>query len=89
METVNAKGKIRRPGSGRTKGSYSFVLASIEDLTGKIADHKTRMIKISRKQAEELGLNSLISMGIKELGGKIDGVTPATKVEQKLHVFED
>lgn len=46
--------KITRKGSGRTKGSVSFVTVPLEVLCSKIADPKTP-IKVSRLQLEAMG----------------------------------
>lgn len=46
--------KVTRVGSGRTKGSVSFVTVELGELCAKIADPKTR-IKVSRLQMEALG----------------------------------
>jgi hypothetical protein len=59
MNKTNIK-KIKRPGSGRTKGSFSFVTVPLEFLCGKIKDGKT-LIKVSRLQLEAMGFNVVSS----------------------------
>lgn len=46
--------KVTRVGSGRTKGSVSFVTVKLGDLCSKIADPNTP-IKVSRLQLEAWG----------------------------------
>lgn len=54
MNNESNRKKITRAGSGRTKGSVSFVTIELGELCAKIADPKTR-IKVSRLQMEALG----------------------------------
>lgn len=49
---------ITRKGSGRTKGSFSFVQIKLADLAGKFADTATA-ITVGRKWAESVGFSGL------------------------------
>ena len=49
--TTNTKHK----GRGRTKGSFSFALATMADLKAKFPD-ATSVVQVSRKWAEKAGL---------------------------------
>jgi hypothetical protein len=81
-------GKTRRPGSGRTVGSYSFVKLSIADLLSKFADHTTPVI-VSRKWAEQLGFQGLTATTAGATTDKIEGMLPTTKVEVRVKKFSD
>lgn len=48
--------KIKRPGAGRTKGSYSFVLATMEEVQALNPNPNFKWM-FSRKQIEALGGN--------------------------------
>lgn len=52
---INSNRKIRRPGSGRTRGSYSFVRVNWEQLLQVAGEDAT--ILVSRKWCEMVGLN--------------------------------
>lgn len=71
---------ITREGSGRTKGSFSFVLISLAQLNGKFND-TTTPIKVGRKWAQECGFANLVSGAAGELTAQVQGKTPETKVE--------
>jgi hypothetical protein len=71
--------KITRKGSGRTKGSFSFVRIPLKDLTGKFADDTTPIL-VSRKWAEQVGFQGLTSAPASSTYDAIQGQTPATKV---------
>lgn len=71
--------KITRKGSGRTKGSFSFVKITLEDLNNKFAD-KTTPCVVSRKWAESCGFSGLISNPAGSTMESIQGQTPATHV---------
>lgn len=50
--------KTTRKGSGRTKGSFSFVKIPLASLVSKFADASTECM-VSRKWAEAVGFNGL------------------------------
>jgi hypothetical protein len=70
--------KIRRKGSGRTVGSFSFVNLTLQQLNDKFAD-KTTPIRVSRKFAQEMGFKDLVSKPANALVGDVEGVTPTTQ----------
>ena len=47
--------KTRKVGSGRKKGSYSFLQVSLSDLNKTLKD--TATVLVSRKWAEQIGLS--------------------------------
>jgi hypothetical protein len=67
--------KIRKPGSGRTHGSFSFVNITLEQLNQKLNDKNTP-IRMSRKQAEAFGFAGLVTQSVGELESKAVGFTP-------------
>ena len=73
--------KVTRPGAGRTKGSFSFVMIPLKDLNAKIADQTTE-IKVSRLFAETLGFK-VNSAPANELTKSIEGKAPGSGVETK------
>lgn len=72
-----AKG-TKKPGSGRTKGAFSFVNIPLEELNKKFAD-KTTPIRVSRLFAQTMGFTDLVTKRVTELNTEIQGQTPATK----------
>lgn len=80
--------KIRREGSGRTKGSFSFVNLTLQQLNDKFAD-KTTPIRVSRKFAQEMGFKDLVSKPVGALVGEVEGVTPTTKPAAKVVSLDD
>lgn len=74
-----AKTKVTRAGSGRTKGSFSFVKIPLKDLVAKFAD-QTTPITVGRKFAQQMGFTNITSAPANEIAGSIVGQTPATKV---------
>lgn len=84
----NPTKKVTRKGSGRTKGSFSFVKVSLEDLQSKVADTKTPMIVISRKWAEQVGFTNIKSAPAVDIAGSIEGQTPATKIAAKVQELD-
>lgn len=67
--------KVSRPGAGRTLGSTSFVLCTLQELNDKIAD-KTILVKIGRLWAAPFGLKTAITGTSTQLTNKVDGTTP-------------
>jgi hypothetical protein len=82
------KPKVRRPGSGRTKGSFSFVKVSLKDLQSKIADQDSAIIIISRKWAEQVGFTNIHSAPVTDITGSIEGQTPNTKIAAKVQELD-
>jgi hypothetical protein len=81
--------KIRRKGSGRTKGSYSFVKLSLSDLLSKIGSDQTTPVIVSRKWAEVLGFKGLVCGPAGAINDSIEGQTPATKITAKVSNFDN
>lgn len=77
MET---KTKISRPGSGRTKGSFSFCKVTLAQLNLWFSDPETPVI-VSRKWLEAVGRSDVISKPSTNLLTSIQGHTPETKVD--------
>lgn len=76
---VASKAKtIKRPGSGRTKGSFSFVKLTVADLCSKFKDNA--IVVVSRKWAEANGFENLKTTNAANLFGSIEGTTAATRV---------
>ena len=50
--------KVRKVGSGRKKGSYSFLQVSLADLNDTLKD--TAVVLVSRKWAEQIGLSGQV-----------------------------
>lgn len=81
------KPKIKRPGSGRTKNSFSFVHVSMSMLQAKFAD-PTQKIVVGRKWAEQMGFEGLTAGPSTEINPSIAGTTPATKIAVKTVDFD-
>ena len=79
-QPIVPKAKIRRPGAGRVKGSFSFVPISLADLNSKFLD-KTVKILASRKQMEMLGFTGLTTGRISELNESISGQSAEATVK--------
>lgn len=75
--------KITRKGSGRTKGSFSFVKITLAELNAKFADQSTPMV-VGRKWAESCGFTGLTSNPANSTLDSIQGQTPATHVAATL-----
>lgn len=75
-----ANKSVKRPGSGRTIGSFSYVLITLEQLNQKFND-KTTPIKVSRTWAQECGFPNLVSGRAGELTAQVQGKTPESKIE--------
>lgn len=74
-------------GSGRTAGSFSFVTVTLKDLNAKFAD-QTQPIVISRKFAQNVGFENLNSFPVQTITGKIEGLTPDTKIAAEVIDFD-
>ncbi len=79
-QPIVPKAKIRRPGAGRIKGSFSFVPISLADLNSKFLD-KTVKILASRKQMEALGFTNMTTGRISELNEAIAGQSAESAVK--------
>lgn len=78
MKIADSK-KVKRPGSGRTKGSFSFVNISLGDLRKHLNDAEAIPIRVSRKWAEDVGFKDIHSAPVKDLTSEIDGKTPESQ----------
>lgn len=78
--------KIRRPGAGRTKGSFSFVKMKVSDVIAKFANMPDLDLMLSRKQMEGFGFNNLVTDKASDLTESIAGqsveTTPVVKTEE-------
>jgi hypothetical protein len=83
-----ANTKITRKGSGRTKGSFSFVKIPICDLNMKFADATTPVV-VSRKWAEACGFTGLVANPASNTYDAIQGQTPATHVATTVTNLDD
>jgi hypothetical protein len=79
---------IKRPGSGRTKGSFSFVKISLSELNAKFADTTTPIV-ISRKWAEQVGFSGLTANAANHTMDSIAGQTPMTQVAAVVTEIEE
>jgi hypothetical protein len=75
--------KVTRKGSGRTKGSFSFVKITLAELNAKFADTSTPVV-VGRKWAEGVGFGGLTAAPANQTMDSIQGQTPATKVGAKV-----
>ena len=75
--------KITRKGSGRTKGSFSFVKVPLAELCAKFADPNTPVV-IGRKWAEAVGFTGLTSAAAVDITESIQGSTPQTMIAAKV-----
>lgn len=69
----------KKKGSGRTKGSFSFVKVPLKDLVAKFADQTTPIV-IGRKWAEQVGFSNLVANPANTTLESIAGQTPATHI---------
>lgn len=69
--------RIRRPGAGRTKGSTSFVIATIAQLTALNPNAEFKWI-VSRKQIEALGGTNFVTDKIGDLKESVSGQSAET-----------
>lgn len=82
---MNKTLKVKRPGAGRTKGSFSFVTATTTQMLAANSNTEFKWL-ISRKQAEALGMTGLTTDKIGELKESIAGSSeesaPVVKSEE-------
>jgi hypothetical protein len=80
--TLNKNGQPRRAGSGRQKGSFSFINVTLQELINKFNDG-SQTIPISRKFAELINITGECKSA-KALTNKIEGTSidplPAVKI---------
>jgi hypothetical protein len=77
--TRNKDGTPRKSGSGRTKGSYSFVKIPLSEIVAKFADQSIR-IPLSRTWAEQCDFKIESTTTANALFKAIQGETPDTEV---------
>lgn len=70
---------VTRKGSGRTKGSFSFVKVTLAELNAKFAD-PTIPVLVSRKWAEACNFTGLVAGPASSSYESIQGQTPNTLV---------
>ena len=80
--------KVTRKGSGRTKGSFSFVKVTLAELQAKFAD-PNQPIVIGRKWAEEVGFTGLSSSPANQTMESIAGQTPKSAVTATVNLLDD
>lgn len=88
MNTEDNRKKTKRPGSGRTKGSYSFVTLTMAELIAKFAD-PTQKIVVGRKWAEQCQFNVQSTTNASDILGKIQGETPETRAAVTVRNLAD
>lgn len=88
MSNTTTPVKTRKPGSGRTVGSYSFVVLTLADLKKKFADDETP-IMVSRKWAENVGFKGVTAKPVSNTVEKIEGSIPENKPAIKIVEFTD
>lgn len=71
--------KVTRKGSGRTKGSFSFIVLTIKQLKEKFADENQTVV-VGRKWAETCGFSGVVAHAANATLDSIQGQTPATRV---------
>lgn len=99
MNTDEAKKKkVKRPGSGRTKGSFSFVRVPLEEAIKHFGGNKKSVLKflkdegvnldapitVGRVWAEAVGLPVATTTNANELYTSIEGLTPNTAIKAKV-----
>jgi hypothetical protein len=87
-ESTNSTPKvIRRKGSGRTKGSYSFVKVSLADLVAKFSDSNTPIV-VGRIWAQSCGFNGVKSAPVASIIEQVQGATPNTAPAISVQVLD-
>lgn len=80
--------KIRRPGAGRTKGSFSFVKIKVKEINAKFfATMPDLELLVSRKQMEGFGFNDLVTDKVGDLKESIAGQSVETAPVVKSEEF--
>ena len=70
--------KVTRKGAGRTKGSFSFVTASVKQMLAINPNQDFKWL-ISRKQAESMNMTGLTTDKIADLKESLAGTSEETK----------
>jgi hypothetical protein len=87
VESPTPAKAIRRKGSGRTKGSYSFVKISLADLTAKFSDKSTPII-VGRIWAQSCGFIGVKTAPVASIIEQIQGTTPSTTPTVSVQVLD-
>lgn len=77
---------IKRPGAGRTKGSFSFVACTLAE-AAKLNPNPDFKFLFSRKQLESLGGNNFVTDRISDLKESLAGTSVETAPEIKSEEF--
>lgn len=84
MQDATQPKKIKRPGAGRTKGSFSFVSMTLEELNKAFGAMPPGFkLLVSRKQLEGCGFSGLTTGTATELTDSIAGQSVETAPEVK------
>ena len=78
--------KVKRPGAGRTKGSFSFVLCTIAEAQALNPNPNFKWM-FSRKQIEQLGGNNFVTDKASDLTESIAGQSVETAPVVKSEEF--
>ena len=78
--------KVTRKGAGRTKGSFSFVKVTLDQLRRYNSNPDFYWL-VSRKQAEMMGMKDLVTDRIGDLKESIAGTSVKTAPEVKSEEF--
>ena len=93
--------KVTRKGSGRTKGSFSFVKIPLSDILAKKLDTDTLKgliakfpslsdpVVVGRKWAEEVGFTGLTANPANQTMDQIQGSTPKSAVTVGVNLLDD
>lgn len=77
--------KVKRPGAGRTKGSFSFVAATAAEMAALNPNPAFKWM-VSRKQIEALGGSNFVTEKasdlVESLAGQSVEATPVVKTEE-------
>jgi hypothetical protein len=79
--------KVTRQGSGRTKGSFSFVKIPLSQIADKFKDVQTPVV-VSRKWAESVGFTGLTAQAANHTLSSIEGTTPAAAAPATVVDFD-
>lgn len=84
---MSATTKVTRPGSGRTKGSFSFVKIPLSEIANKFKDNGTPIV-VSRKWAESVGFSGLTAQAANHTLTSIQGTEPAATAPATVVDFD-
>jgi hypothetical protein len=88
IASADSRQKVKRPGSGRTKGSFSFVTVTLAELNEKFKD-PTQKIVIGRKWAQQCSFDVKFTTPAGNILGKIEGETPASQAAVTVRNLTD